>query len=119
MRRMKRRYLALHIVGEQSINKSELMDTLWTALLQLYGEYGASQAGLKLIEFTSRNGYAIVRCWKDAVEVVRASIASITEIEAKPATIHVLRVSGTLKALRKKTRIARLETHAGECETRQ
>jgi ribonuclease P/MRP protein subunit POP5 len=119
MRRVKRRYLALQVVGEQPVSKRELMDTLWTALLQLYGEYGASQAGLKLIEFTSRNGYAIIRCWKDAVEMVRASIASITEIEAKPATIHVLRVSGTLKALRKKTRIAKLETHAGECETRQ
>ena len=119
MSRVKRRYLALQVVGEQSVSKNELMDTLWTALLRLYGEYGASQAGLKLIEFTSKRGNAIIRCWKDAVEMVRASIASITEIEAKPATIHVLRVSGTLKALRKKTRITKIKTHAGEFETHQ
>lgn len=112
MRRVKRRYLALQVVGEQSLSKRELMDALWIALLQLYGEYGASQAGLRLIEFASKNGYAIIRCWKDAVTMVRASIASITEIAAEPATIHVLRVSGTLKALRKKTQIVNSQTSA-------
>ncbi len=119
MRRVKRRYLALQVVVEQSVGKREITDALWMALLQLYGEYGASQAGLRLIEFASKQGYAIIRCWKEAVEMVRASVASITEIETKPATIHVLRVSGTLKALRKKTRIAKLDTRAGEFETHQ
>jgi RNase P/RNase MRP subunit POP5 len=33
--------------------------------------------------------------------MVKAAIASITRIGDNPATIHVLRVSGTLKALRK------------------
>ncbi len=112
MRRLKRRYLALHVVGEQPVGKRELTDALWMALLQLYGEYGASQAGLKLIEFASKEGHAIVRCWKEAVEMLRASIASITEIAAEPATIHVLRVSGTLKALRKKTQITKPQSSA-------
>jgi RNase P/RNase MRP subunit POP5 len=112
MKRVKRRYLALQVAAEQSLGKRELMDALWMALLQLYGEYGASQAGLKLIEFASKNGYAIIRCWKEAVAMVRASIASIREIGAEPATIHVLRVSGTLKALRRKTQIARPQTGA-------
>jgi len=34
--------------------------------------------------------------------MVKASIASITEINGKPVAIHIVGVSGTLKALRKK-----------------
>jgi RNase P/RNase MRP subunit POP5 len=103
--RMKRRYLLLHVVGDQSISEGDLMDTLWKALFQLFGEYGASQARLTLIEYNSQEGWAIVRCLNEALEMVRASITSITEIDDKPAAIHVSRVSGTLKALRKKAQL--------------
>lgn len=103
-KRMKRRYLALQVEGKQFINERDLMDAIWKALLQLFGEYGASQARLALIEYSSQNKYAIVRCLNKALEMVRASIASITKINAKPTVIHVLRVSGTLKALRKKAK---------------
>lgn len=104
-RRMKRRYLALRVVSDQSINEKDLMEAIWRSLLQLFGEYGASQARLTLIQYSSQKKYAIVRCLNEALEIVRASIASITEINAKPTAIHVLRVSGTLKALRKKAQL--------------
>ena len=99
---MRRRYLALKIVSEQPINRGNVMDAVWKAVHQLFGEYGASQASLILIECNSQRNYAIVRCSHTAVEMVRASIVSITEINGKPAAIHVLGVSGTLRALRKK-----------------
>ena len=101
-RRGRRRYLALKFVSEQPVNGRDAMDAVWKAVLQLFGEYGASQASLSLIEFNSQKNYAIVRCSHTAVEMVRASVASITEINEKPAAIHVLGFSGTLRALRKK-----------------
>jgi len=78
------------------------MNAVWTAIFQLFGEHGASQANLTPIDYNPQKGYAIVRCSHKALETVRASIASITEINEKPATVHVLGVSGTLRALRKK-----------------
>jgi len=78
------------------------MDAVWKAVLQLFGEYGASQINLSLIEYNSQKNFAIMRCSHMAVEMVRASVASITEMNQKPAVIRVLGVSGTLKALRKK-----------------
>ena len=78
------------------------MDAVWKAVLQLFGEYGASKAGLSLIERNLQKNYAILRCFHTAVEMVRASVASITEMNEKPAAIHVLGVSGTWKALNKK-----------------
>ncbi|NIU39551.1 hypothetical protein GWN65_06195 [Candidatus Bathyarchaeota archaeon] len=110
--RVKRRYLAVKAESEEPIQGKELLDAVWNALTQLFGEYGASQAGLAFIRDHEQKDYFILRCSRRALPTVRASIASITEIGEKPATVHVLRVSGTLKALRKKT--ASAESRARE-----
>jgi len=100
--RMRRRYLALEVIGEQPISEKDIANAIWNAILQLFGEYGASKANLTLIEYSSQKKCAIVRCSHKALEMVRASITSITEINEKPAAVHVLGVSGTLRALRKR-----------------
>ena len=97
---VRRRYLALKLVSERSIDQEDLMNTIWDAMIQLFGEYGASQTDLTLIKYNPERNYAIIRCSHKALELVKASIASITEIKGKPAAIHIQRVSGTLKALR-------------------
>jgi len=101
--RMKRRYLAVKAESEEPVQGKEVLDAVWNALTRLFGEYGASQSGLAFIREDKQKGYFILRCLRKALPMVRASIASITEVDEKPAAIHVLRVSGTLKALRKKT----------------
>ncbi len=101
-KRVRRRYLALRVVSEQRVTERAVMDAVWNAVLKLFGEYGASQTNVSLIEYEPQRNYAVVRCSHTALERVRASVASVTEIYGKPAVIHVMGVSGTLKALRKK-----------------
>jgi RNase P/RNase MRP subunit POP5 len=72
---------------------------------KLYGEYGASRAGLVLIDCQAEKHFAIVRTFHTTVDTVRAALATITKIADKPVALHVLAVSGTLKALR--TRVSR------------
>ncbi len=81
------------------------MDTIWGAVTRLFGEYGASQVNLNLIEYDAQRNYAVLRCSHRALDMVRAAVASITEINGKPAAIQVPAVSGTLKALRKKAHL--------------
>lgn len=100
--RVRKRYLALEVVSERIIEGKEIMNAIWNAILQLFGEYGASQTNLQLIEYNSQKNHAIIRCSHKALEMVKASITSITEINGKLAAIYALRVSGTLRALRKK-----------------
>lgn len=89
-------------MSEQLLNEKDVIHTIWSAVLKLFGEYGASQVNLALIEYAPQKSYAVVRCLHKALEMVRASIASITEINGKPTAVHIVGVSGTLKALRKK-----------------
>ena len=98
---VRRRYLALTLVSEQFIDSEDLMSAIRDAIIQLFGEYGASQTNLALIRQNLEKKYVIIRCSHKALEMVKASIASITEINGKPAAVHIERVSGTLKALLK------------------
>lgn len=103
---VRRRYLALRIDSEEVFSSREFMDAVWNSVLKLYGEYGASQTGLALIDYDEEKRFAVVRCVHKAVVTVRTAVASMTEIGGKPVAVHVLKVSGTLKALHNKLRSA-------------
>jgi len=78
------------------------MDAIWGAVVKLYGEYGASQTSLALIDYDVEKKTAVIRTSLATVDLVRASLASITSIAGREAAVHVLAVSGTIKALTKK-----------------
>jgi len=78
-------------------------DSVMSAVLRLFGEVGVSRAALRLIHFDSGVNRVVVRCTHKALPMVRAAIASVTRIGDQPAAVHVLMVSGTLKALRRKS----------------
>lgn len=100
--RVRRRYLALKIESNEKIFLKDFIEAVWSALSRLYGEYGASKAGLTPIDYDAERGFAIIRVFHAEVEKVRAAVASITEITNKPVAVHVINVSGTVKALRRK-----------------
>ena len=103
IKREKRRYLALKVVSEQAFNEMALLDAVQDSVLRLFGEYGASKAEIKLIKAIPEKRQLVIRCSLLMLEKVRAAIASTDEVDSKPATVDVVGVSGTLKALSKKT----------------
>ncbi len=99
MRRVKRRYLALQLDCENLPSEQELIDAVWLVVSKLYGEVGASTTGLSLISFNLDRKIAVIRTSLSTLGIVRASVATITSISGKSMAVHVLAVSGTLKAL--------------------
>jgi ribonuclease P/MRP protein subunit POP5 len=94
--------LALEIEGAPAINEKEFKNTLWSTVIRLFGEFGASKTGIVLVKYDAVKNRAVLRCANTALEMVRASLVSITEIDAKPAAVHVLGISGTIKSLYRK-----------------
>ena len=84
--------------------RKEFMDAVWSAVTKLYGEHGASQTSLALINYDVAEKKVVIRTSLVTVNLVRASLASITSVAGREAAVHVLAVSGTIKALHKKTR---------------
>lgn len=101
MKRLKRRYLALKLDVDNAPAEREFMDAVWSSVTRLYGEFGASLTSLALISFSSEEKVAVVRSNLVAVDNVRTALATITSLEGKAAAVHVLSVSGTIKALNK------------------
>jgi RNase P/RNase MRP subunit POP5 len=104
LKKVKRRYLALKLDSSETPSSNEFMDTIWETISGLYGEYGASQTSLSLISFDDKNKSVVLRTGHTTVDMVRTALASITRIRDKPAAVHVLTVSGTIKALHKSLR---------------
>jgi ribonuclease P/MRP protein subunit POP5 len=99
LKRVKRRYIALQLDSDFITSEREFMDAVWTSVTKLYGEVGASLTGLALINFDGERKIFVVRTSLVSYPSVRASLPTITNVAGKDASVHVLAVSGTLKAL--------------------
>lgn len=99
MKRVKRRYLALQLEMEGVPSEKELMDAIWGVVGKLYGEFGASLTSLALINLDVERKIAVIRTSLETLDFVRASLASLTSVAGREASVHVLVVSGTIKAL--------------------
>jgi RNase P/RNase MRP subunit POP5 len=75
------------------------MDAIWASVTKLYGEIGASLTGLTLIDFDSVRKVVVIRVLLVSLPSVRAGLAAVTSVGGLEASVHVLSVSGTLKAL--------------------
>ena len=103
MKRVKRRYLALQLDSDGLPTGKEFIDAVWSAVTKLYGEHGASLTSLSLIDYDMEKKTAVIRTSLATLNMTRASIAAITSVAGKEAALHVIAVSGTIKALKKKT----------------
>jgi RNase P/RNase MRP subunit POP5 len=102
MKRVKRRYLALQLEVEGIPGEKELMDTIWGSVAKLYGEVGASLTSMALITLDAERKMAVVRTSLETLDMVRASLACVTVVAGREGSVHVLAVSGTIKALYEK-----------------
>ncbi len=100
----RRRYIAIGVASERPINDGkELFDSVSSSIMRMFGEYGASRAELALIEFDASKQQAIIRCSHKELDSARAAIVGVTSVGNVKVIPRILLVSGTLKALRKKT----------------
>jgi RNase P/RNase MRP subunit POP5 len=99
LKRIKRRYIAMRLECEGLPSEREFMDAIWTSVTKLYGEVGASLTGLTLINFDGENKIFVIRTSLASLPMVRASVATVTDVAGKFSSLNVLFVSGTLKAL--------------------
>lgn len=97
---VRRRYIAFKVEGETS--KRELEEAIRGSVERLYGLNGLWKLEPTLIEFDEESRIGIVRCNHRGLPWMRAALTALTEIKGSKVAIHVLRVSGTLRALRRR-----------------
>jgi len=104
LKRIKRRYLALQLDSDGLPSRKQFMEAVWGAVTKLYGEHGASLTSLALIDYDLERKIAVLRTSLATLDLVRTSLALINSVAGSEAAVHVMAISGTIKALHKKTR---------------
>jgi RNase P/RNase MRP subunit POP5 len=100
VRGVNRRYLAIKIYSENEVKEKDLFNAIEEKINFLYGVVGASRINYRPIGF--EDGIAIIRCNHLWVSQMRSVIAHIKEINFFPVMLQVIRISGTIKTLKKK-----------------
>lgn len=98
--RIKHRYLAFSILSPAVLPMHEIKDAIERSIIALHGTYGLSKIMPEIIQYDQEDLSGVVRCNRDQVLPLRASMANITIVNGNPVALLVLRVSGTLQALR-------------------
>lgn len=91
----RKRYIAFEILSAEKIDRSELIDELWSSTSSLLGDVGATSCNLWMLDFDGRRG--ILRCAHDRTDMVRAALATVNRVRGIRVGIHVLGTSGTVK----------------------
>lgn len=102
--RERERYLVFEIISNANFSLEQAVNAIWNAVFQLFGDVGASSFSIWIPSnlFDEKNSVGIVRCNHQAVECVRAALASIKEIEGASVTFKTLGVTGTIKSAKRK-----------------
>ena len=98
--RMKKRYLAIELICEEPANRNDLIKELMSSASALIGDVVASECDIKVLGFEDFKG--VIQCTHTRVKETRASLAALTRINGKRATLHVLGTSGTIKRVKEK-----------------
>ncbi|MFA5365433.1 MAG: Rpp14/Pop5 family protein [Candidatus Bathyarchaeia archaeon] len=103
IKREKRRYLAVNVETVQPVDEQTVLDAVYGSVVMLFGEVGASQTNLRMIKFVVEKNQFVIQCSHKMLEPVRAAVAFTVLVGGNRAALHVVNVSGTLKALAGKT----------------
>ena len=108
----RRRYLAVEVFcEEQLIDERMAFNAIRETFAKLFGLVALSSANLKLVsirEWPYSNVF-VISCSHRCVDRVRASIALIDRVDGIRCSLRVVRVSGTIRALKKRL----IESQAG------
>lgn len=98
--RAKKRYLAFELICEEPANRSDLIKEVMSSASALLGDVVASECDIRVLGIEDCKG--VIQCAHTRVKKTRASLAAITKINGKRATLHILGTSGTIKRVNDK-----------------
>ena len=93
----KKRYLSYNIVSERSFSKKDFENSFLSVSKQYFGEFGASDLQMQMIKHQDNAGALKVQ--NGLVDLARAALCLITDINGAAATVSSGHASGTLKRL--------------------
>ena len=102
--RIRRRHVLFGVISDDEVKKSEVIKEILVSCLRFLGELKASELYLWISEYDENSKVGILTCSRDNLSSVIAAITLINKINNKKAAVITLGVSGTIKALKRKSK---------------
>lgn len=96
------RYIAFHLLSKTPAHEQDVVKAVTSSILRMFGEIGASETNVWLIEFDEKTQSGILRCSHTAVQTVVASITTVNKVNEQDAAFIVKGVSGTINKVKGK-----------------
>lgn len=100
--RIRKRHILFEVISESKIKKNDIIKEILTGMLRFLGELKASELYLWVAEYDEKNKKGILTCSRENLTKVLAALSLINRINNERACIVTLRVSGTIKALKRR-----------------
>ena len=98
--REKKRYILFSVASDVSFDEASVVRAINNIILSIFGSFGASKINSKLLEWNRERGIGILKCERSSKNKAIVALQFIREINGAKASINVIAVSGTIKALR-------------------
>ena len=102
MPRVRRRYIAFEVLGEEPVSEEQVARAITEAHLKFSGEQRFGRSSPRIISFDEQRQIGIVRSYLEGVAELRASLSLITRIAGRRVAVNALGMSGTLRACKDK-----------------
>ena len=93
--RQRKRYIAIEILSEFSIQRNALISAVSQTGCTLLGDVGYAKCGVSVLGF--ENNVGIIQCWHTSVAEAISILAFITSVDNQKVIIRAAGVSGTVK----------------------
>lgn len=102
--RASKRYIIFEVVSDEKIKYDDMINAIWSSMLNFLGELSVSTAKMWLIKslYDEGNQRGVIKCGHDYVEHIRAALSLIQVIGETNVIVKVLGVTGTIKSARTK-----------------
>ena len=112
--RSHKRYIVFEIISEQPVKYEDLVDTVWSQMMNFLGELESAEAKMWLVQnlYDASKQRGVIKCKHDYVEHIRAVLSLIQIISESKCLIKILGVTGTIKSAKNKYLLTGLQKFA-------
>ena len=98
---MSKRYFLVKTISDPPLSGEQFEIALMTSVRRLFGEFGLARIHPRIIRFEETSREAIVASNREGAQDLQTAIGLISNISETTVTAMTIRVSGTIKGLRK------------------
>ena len=98
------RYLVFEIISDKSFQLGDVVNSMWSLIIQLFGDAGSSELifWMPSTLYNRNKKRGIIKTDNTSVEKIRCALSCIKEINRENIIIKVLGITGTIEVAKRK-----------------